>query len=59
MEVMTCEVDQAEVSHLVATSLFVFCTLERCAGPRSLAQVKAGMPGPRSPLGCEGVTDRC
>lgn len=58
MEVVTSQVDQAKVSQLDATTLFLSCTLGRCAGPCSLGQVKAGVPGPRSPVGHE-VTDRC
>lgn len=51
--VMTCQVGQAKVSHLAATTQSLSWALRRCAGPCSLAQVRAGMPGPRSLLGCE------
>lgn len=59
MEVVTCQVDQARVSHLDATALFLSCALGGGAGPCSLAQMRAGVPGPRSPVGHEEVADRC
>ena len=50
---MPCQVDQAKVSHLVAITQSLSWALGKCAGPHSLAQVRAGMPGPRSSLGHE------